>query len=193
VAQLRAALVNSVTADDMQQIAEQLRSQARSGNLAAIKLLFQYVLGKPAPAVNPDTLDVEEWNQVYRPIRQAAEEAPETLMSPSIEALCGMVRIMQPAVEKELSDIFAPAQKEHEPAARPAASVNKRDNPPLSDLPNTDPTPPAERKRSQATGRLRPDGAAGDAPPSTNGDPKRPRSKPRWLQQFAALLGGHEP
>ena len=60
VAALRTALIASVSEEDMRAIAEQLVVSARLGDLAAIKLLFQYVLGKPAAAVDPDTLDLQE-------------------------------------------------------------------------------------------------------------------------------------
>jgi hypothetical protein len=65
VAALRTALIASVTEEDMRSIAEQLVVSARLGDLAAIKLLFQYVLGKPAAAVDPDTLDLQEV-ELYR-------------------------------------------------------------------------------------------------------------------------------
>src|SRR5262249_33648207 len=51
VAKLRAALIHKVTEADMERIAEDLLVKARLGDLAAIKLLFLYVLGKPAATV----------------------------------------------------------------------------------------------------------------------------------------------
>ncbi len=59
-AALRQALLDTVTEQDIQDIAAKLRDEAKSGDKAAIKLLFQYVIGKPQPAVDPDTLDVQE-------------------------------------------------------------------------------------------------------------------------------------
>ena len=78
VAKLRAALVQRVTEEDMAHIAEQLIAQAKLGNVAAIKLLFQYVLGKPAEPVNPDTVDIEEWRQCYQPLGQIMQEVPQS-------------------------------------------------------------------------------------------------------------------
>jgi hypothetical protein len=66
-AQLRAALVHRVKNEDMESIADELVLKATYGNLAATKLLFQYVLGKPAEPVNPDTLDIQEFKEVYAP------------------------------------------------------------------------------------------------------------------------------
>src|SRR5260370_38405655 len=44
----------------MEIVAGQLMVKAKLGDLAAIKLPFQYVLGKPAATVDPDSLDVQE-------------------------------------------------------------------------------------------------------------------------------------
>jgi hypothetical protein len=52
--------MDTVTEQDIKDIAAQLRDDAKAGDKAAIKLLFQYVIGKPQPAVDPDTLDVQE-------------------------------------------------------------------------------------------------------------------------------------
>jgi hypothetical protein len=60
-AELRKALLEVVTPEEMRQVAFTLLLRAKTGNLAAIKLLLQYVIGKPAEGVDPDRLEVEEW------------------------------------------------------------------------------------------------------------------------------------
>ena len=60
VAAFRAALMDAVTEQDIKDIACKLRDDAKAGDKAATKLLFQYVIGKPQPAVDPDTLDAHE-------------------------------------------------------------------------------------------------------------------------------------
>ena len=65
VAALRAVLLECVTDQDMEHVACELVVQAKMGNLAAIKLLLQYVVGKPAATVDPDTLDMKEF-ELYR-------------------------------------------------------------------------------------------------------------------------------
>ncbi|MGH9811126.1 MAG: hypothetical protein ACRD9W_28430, partial [Terriglobia bacterium] len=60
VAAFRAALMEAVTEQDIHDIAGKLRDDAKAGDKAATKLLFQYVIGKPQPAVDPDTLDAQE-------------------------------------------------------------------------------------------------------------------------------------
>jgi hypothetical protein len=79
VAQLRSALIQRVTLEDINIIADELILQARNGRLEAIKLLFQYVIGKPTVAVNPDTLDVEEFQQIYAPRKEIWEYASENV------------------------------------------------------------------------------------------------------------------
>jgi hypothetical protein len=59
-AAFRAALMEAVTEQDIKDIAVKLRDDAKAGDKAAVKLLFQYVIGKPQPTVDPDTLDLQE-------------------------------------------------------------------------------------------------------------------------------------
>ncbi len=75
VAELRQALVNFITEDDMKHVAFILKEKAMGGDLAAIKLLFQYVLGKPQPAPDPDRLDVDEWQKLQEQARPQEEMA----------------------------------------------------------------------------------------------------------------------
>jgi hypothetical protein len=60
VAELRKIMMECVTDAEMRIIVGQLMVKAKFGDLAAIKLFFQYVLGKPAATVDPDAVDVEE-------------------------------------------------------------------------------------------------------------------------------------
>jgi hypothetical protein len=104
VAALRAALVRTVTEQDIEQIAQDLVVQAKAGNLAATKLLFQYVLGKPAEAVNPDTLDVQEWQEVYRPLPEILQELPAAMQTLPAATACAMAQAAQPFVGGVLAD-----------------------------------------------------------------------------------------
>ena len=61
IAALRQTLLNRATPKDFEEIADELIKKAKTGDVAAIKLLFQYTLGKPAPSPDPDHLDVDEW------------------------------------------------------------------------------------------------------------------------------------
>ena len=106
VAALRAALIASVSEEDMRAIAGQLVVSARLGDLAAIKLLFQYVLGKPAAAVDPDALDVEEI-ALYRrspTAREAHEAARERLPA---DAVAEVLRIERPCLGASFQEAVA--------------------------------------------------------------------------------------
>jgi hypothetical protein len=78
VAALRSAMLASVTEEDLGAVARELVRQAREGNLAAAKLLLSYTLGKPAQAVDPDTLDLHEWGLYQR----LPDPAPELAAAP---------------------------------------------------------------------------------------------------------------
>lgn len=63
---MRQALLDAVTTEDMQAVVRQLIHQAREGDVAAARLVLAYSVGKPDKAVDPDTLDVQEfqlWQQ----------------------------------------------------------------------------------------------------------------------------------
>src|SRR6202790_5020870 len=66
VAELRKVLLELVTDDELRIIVGQLMVMAKMGDLAAIKLVLQYALGKPAATVDPDTVDLQEMELVQR-------------------------------------------------------------------------------------------------------------------------------
>jgi hypothetical protein len=66
VAALRQALLDSVSEQDLKAIVEMLKRKARQGDTAAIKLLLQYCVGKPAPPQDPDRLDSDEWQRLQQ-------------------------------------------------------------------------------------------------------------------------------
>ncbi len=60
LAALRQVFLDVVTDEELRIVVGQLMVMAKLGDLAAIKLVLQYTLGKPSEAVDPDTLDVQE-------------------------------------------------------------------------------------------------------------------------------------
>jgi hypothetical protein len=60
VAELRKAMLDAVTVDRIRNIAESMVQRAEKGDVAAAKLVLQYTLGKPAPAVEPDRVEIDE-------------------------------------------------------------------------------------------------------------------------------------
>src|SRR5262245_55795769 len=61
VAALRSALLEALTPERLRALAERLYDRALGGDTAAAKLLLAYALGRPAPPVDPDRLDLDEW------------------------------------------------------------------------------------------------------------------------------------
>jgi hypothetical protein len=66
VAALREVFIDAVSEHDLQEIAGVLAQRAKRGHVAAGRLLLAYVLGKPAPVVNPDDLDLDELARRFR-------------------------------------------------------------------------------------------------------------------------------
>jgi hypothetical protein len=122
-AALRRALCDAVTEDDIQAIARQLVTQAKLGHLAAIKLLFTYVLGKPTEAVNPDTLDVQEW-QLYQQTPVTPEAMTTVLNSMHADLACTVVRAALPEMAKAQASQLA-GQLDPEPTPT-AATVEEQ-------------------------------------------------------------------
>jgi hypothetical protein len=95
VAELRKTLVNFVTEDDMKHIAFVLKERAMGGDLAAIKLLFEYILGKPTEGVDPDRLDLDEWQKLQETARPA-EEVTTVMNRLPVNTLMDLTKIAWP-------------------------------------------------------------------------------------------------
>jgi len=77
VAALRQAMLDVVKPDDLQAIIVRLVLAAQQGDVAAARLVLAYTLGKPAPTVDPDALDLAEWG-----LWQQMPVSPEVLEDP---------------------------------------------------------------------------------------------------------------
>src|SRR5262245_26191241 len=110
VAALRSALVNKVTPEDIEDIVIILLLKAKQGDLAAVKLLFSYVLGKPTDTVDPDRLDEQEWEQFKRNV-VPGNDLPAVVGSCHAELANGMARVTIPAVQasiaQQMADVLA--------------------------------------------------------------------------------------
>lgn len=97
VAALRQALVNSVTEEDIQEVMQSLKQQAKEGNWQAAKLFLQYVVGKPQPAPEPDRMDADEWQCHQQAVVMKAESGSVTSAGDP-EFHLKTVRVMRPSV-----------------------------------------------------------------------------------------------
>jgi hypothetical protein len=60
VAEIRKLLLNTVPGERLAKILLAMVERAEAGDVAAAKLVFQYTVGKPAEAVEPDRVEIEE-------------------------------------------------------------------------------------------------------------------------------------
>ena len=94
VAALRTTMLERVTPEAMGDITDALIARARVGELAAIKLLFDYVVGKPVEQPNPDRLDIDEWKLLRDGMLKEGEQ--ETMKQGS------SLKLVLPVVKAEL-------------------------------------------------------------------------------------------
>jgi hypothetical protein len=122
-----------------------------------------YVLGKPSGAVNPDTLDIEEWRQLVQPLAQIAAELPQALMTVPAQTATDMVRSAQPYAQRMAGEEMT--------APPPEADEEARE----------------EEARRQQDPNRQGKGSAGARPrPSPNGVFRPRGAVPLWLHKVAA-------
>lgn len=74
VAQLRTAMIESVTVEDMQTIVTALVTQAKAGDIASIRLLLPYLVGATPQPCNPDEIEIDEMKLEARLVEQKRQE-----------------------------------------------------------------------------------------------------------------------
>ena len=82
VAAYRAMVLECVTEEKLRAMVNKFMEMAAEGNIAAGRLILPYILGKPAPAPDPDKLDMQEW-QGYREAVTMMQELPNLATFPS--------------------------------------------------------------------------------------------------------------
>jgi hypothetical protein len=97
VAALRTALIASVTEQDVQNVMAAMSAQAVKGNVAAARLYLAYSAGKPAEAVNPDRVDIEEWQLAQESVARP-DEVKHTFENVPIEVVTDLARAALPAI-----------------------------------------------------------------------------------------------
>ncbi len=129
-AALRAAFFNKITEKDIEELAQQLLDRAKSGDLAAMKVLFNYTIGRPTAPVNPDTLDVQEW-QLHKESTTDSVEVANALRGVPLPVACEIASSALPAKADEMADyvsqaLFAEAAAERREQQRRERRKEKR-------------------------------------------------------------------
>jgi hypothetical protein len=196
VAALRKALLDSVSEQDLKDVVAVLKQQARQGDKAAIKLLLQYCVGKPAPPKDPDRMDADEWDRL-RQMSVGQKQFDRTMETIPACLACHVAQTHWPCNVQEgplaeaVADVHAqlraagPARATTADAARPdtapaqaAASGNQKGEP----KPPTEPAGRTAQTRPSSANRItkssewhEPAGGPGNdsrsltRPPSPNG------------------------
>jgi hypothetical protein len=173
VARLRTILMEYVTDQDMEEIVGQLVVMAKFGDLAAIKLLFQYTLGKPGKAVDPSALDAEE------PDSMGAEPSGAPLNDPankptSLDVLADVLRGVLPVIGREQAGNVAEALTTPKLVQDQPGEVDNGPAPSTNGERKADPRPGATK--AATNGRAGKEKAA--APPSEPGGNGKPKPRP---------------
>ena len=105
VAELRQVFYDCVTAADLEAIVVKVVEKALAGDLAAAKLLLQYLVGKPAAAVDPDTLDLHELD-LYRQAPAPRVLGEVLAVQMPAEVACDIIRATLPYVAQSHADTF---------------------------------------------------------------------------------------
>jgi hypothetical protein len=119
-AALRRAFLAVVTPEHIEAIARMLLERALGGDLAAVKLLLLYVIGRPAEAADPDTLDVQEW-QLFQRMQASAEQVQGALGGLPVEVACQSVRAARGPIADAAATLIVQALNQDPAAPRPAA------------------------------------------------------------------------
>ncbi len=167
VAALRSALVESVTNEDIAAITRTLIDMARDGDVPAAKLLLAYAIGKPGDTVQPDRLDLDEW-QIFRDTAPMAKEMTSLSFAPSSELPRNFVRLSRPLMAANLHQEIMDLVRHPLPPTEPKVTPAQR--PPSPNGHNGSAAPPSASAPSSSFVDIN------VAAPSPNGSHKRPRA-----------------
>jgi hypothetical protein len=170
---LRKALAACISEDDIMDLGRSLYLAARNGDWVAAKLLLSYVIGKPAPPPDPDTLEEHEW-KVFKALPVNGEDVTALLGGLQAKLANQLARDALPLLEVEhaklMAETFRTGKVPPLPQQTPARS--KEANP--------------DRPSNGANGSngSRPNGPNGPNGPRANGsngsNGKRKKKRSKW-------------
>jgi hypothetical protein len=123
-AALRKRLVDKVTGEELDAIADKLIALAKEGDVPAARLIFLYVIGKPMPPAEPDQLDMQEWEQL-KSTAYRIHELPKAL-GPGLALPLKLARETRPAFTSDYTRMFAEGFLNHKPGQRTYPPIDPR-------------------------------------------------------------------
>jgi hypothetical protein len=195
VAEMRKALLSCVTYEEMRIIGGQLVVKAKMGDLAAIKLLFQYVIGKPTDSVNPDTLDLQEMEQYQQGMTPEQMQELMTGRRQEPGELVELVRMLLPVFAEQFKNAVVDSLQGKPPPDHAVEDCD--DDPDDSELEEEEfaeeehaPVAMQRRERREGAescpannGKMSDNPRQSTPPPSPNGQQKRPKSETPPLRE----------
>src|SRR5262249_15398133 len=142
-AALRSALLRKLTEEQIERVADLLLEKALDGDLAAIRLVLLYAIGKPTPAVDPDQLDRLEFAQ-HRGAIRPAEFGRLSAGLMSSDRANELLRIALPCSGANIARMYTELQQ-----ARAQPAEDDQDEEPVDDEPAAAP-PPAPQPQAEA-------------------------------------------
>jgi len=109
-AKMRQAMLDNVDEKDMANIVRKMVQQAVDGNVPAARFVFEYVIGKPVDAVNPDTLDQEEFDG-FKKANGMYAEAAKMVLEPDSKLPVSLLRGTREGMFEEIKKILVPMLK----------------------------------------------------------------------------------
>jgi hypothetical protein len=198
----RQAFADAITAQEIGDLARQLYLQALAGDLAAARLVLAYTIGKPAPAAEPDRLDVQElqlWQQSAVPadfVPSLVNQLPPTVALPLLQLAWPLfARQYADSIRATLAAGAPPAaagpsgeeESRHEAPSPPEGDASRPPCPPqavpCAATPSARPEPPS-RRAAAPNGRHQTGQTAIN--PEGPGGPGRPAGTRQQTAQTAA-------
>jgi hypothetical protein len=105
-AMLRKALAECISEEDVMDLGRSLYLAARNGDWVAAKPLLSYVIGKPAPPADPDTLEAHEWG-VFKALPVNGPDLEAVLGGMQAKLANRMARDALPLLEVEHAKVIA--------------------------------------------------------------------------------------
>jgi hypothetical protein len=109
----RRAFTDTVSDEDLVEIARALTQKAKAGDIAAAKVVLAYVVGTPEPVVEPDTLNLAELKH-YEEETKHFKALPAVAAAPDLEMVCTIARSTRPSIaeaaSKDISHAFLTGQ-----------------------------------------------------------------------------------
>src|SRR5439155_5001787 len=119
VAEFRSHFLAASTPEIFQKAVEALIKKVIGGDIAALKLYFQYTMGKPADAVNPDRVDFDECDLLQRTHATSALPWAQLMQAPCLETILELARLLRPALDARCrTDVAAGVAARDAEAAR---------------------------------------------------------------------------